>query len=322
MWARYSDGASGTIIDGPVSTVSQAGGGTTTTTTYAAPVTKTFGFDNRTSASGCTKDMTDGWGGSGTSVLSGTGPGTVTFCTPLMSALFPTASTVSVEGPVQVATTMNLNGGAPHDCTLTWALRQGATTLLTNGAGLLFSGGGDHQTPVTYSNLALASTTVPLNQRLQMALTMNAPGGRCNSANVMYGGTTTGVAGKPAPGHVQLRFVTGTTVTINNDWARPNAPTAVTKTTSGSTATIGWTAPAGGNVAFYRIYRDGQLYANRYDTCDVGDVTPGCDDGDGTFSYVDEDTGGTAHTYWVTAVYGTGSPLASTLAESALVAAP
>ena len=321
VYARYSDGATGSIVDGPVSTVGQAGGGSSTTTTYSAPIVKTFGLDNRTSASGCTKDMTDGWAGSGTSVHSGAGPGTITFCTPTMSTLFPTASSVSVQGPVDIATTMELDASGTKRCTLYWTLSQGATTLLTNGAGLSFSGGGDHQTPVNHTNLALSATTAPLNGRLQLALNMNTPGSNCPNANVMYNGTTTGALGNPAPGHVRVRFVTGTTTTVTNTWARPNPPTAVTKAAAGSNTTVSWTGSAGGNVAFYRIYRDGRAYADRYDTCDVGDVTPGCDDNDGTFTYTDESTGGTSHNYWVTAVYGTGSPLASTLAESTQVAA-
>ena len=62
------------------------------------------------------------------------------------------------------------------------------------------------------------------------------------------------------------------------------------------------------------------------DTCDVGDLTSngGCDHGNNTFTYTDQSTGGVSHTYWVTAVYGSGatSPYApATLAESSEVQA-
>ena len=64
------------------------------------------------------------------------------------------------------------------------------------------------------------------------------------------------------------------------------------------TAILEWTAPSGGTpVSFYRIYRDGKLYTNRYDTGNAEETQ----DVDANRS--------SAHTYYITAV-------SSSLAES------
>jgi Tfp pilus assembly protein PilV len=78
--------------------------------------------------------------------------------------------------------------------------------------------------------------------------------------------------------------------------ARPAAPTGLTATANGdNTTTLTWNAPSGTPAAeFYRIYRDGQNYTERLDT--AGDT------GSGTIQFIDPSTGGTTHTYRVTAV--------------------
>ena len=75
------------------------------------------------------------------------------------------------------------------------------------------------------------------------------------------------------------------------------APATPTIAAGGSTSTISWPAVAdpdnGDSVDFYRIYRDGQTLAHRYDVIDaVGDPV----------LWTDTATGGTAHTYYVVAV--------------------
>lgn len=77
---------------------------------------------------------------------------------------------------------------------------------------------------------------------------------------------------------------------------RPAAPTGLVAVANGdNTTTLTWNAPAGAPPAeFYRIYRDGQNYTERFDT--VGDT------GTGTVQFTDPSTGGTTHTYRVTAV--------------------
>jgi hypothetical protein len=84
---------------------------------------------------------------------------------------------------------------------------------------------------------------------------------------------------------------------------KPSAPTNLqgTANADGSKA-LTWTAPSGGNpVAFYRIYRDGVEYTDRYDAT-----------GDTSTSYTDPNPDGLQHSYWVTAV-------STNLAESSYV---
>lgn len=74
----------------------------------------------------------------------------------------------------------------------------------------------------------------------------------------------------------------------------PTAPGALTAAPSSGSVALSWTASSApyGQVAFYRIYRDGQAVANRYDrTANGTDLT-----------YMDTDLGGAAHTYSVSAV--------------------
>jgi hypothetical protein len=84
---------------------------------------------------------------------------------------------------------------------------------------------------------------------------------------------------------------------------RPAAPTGLAGTANADgTTTLTWTAPTGTPAAeFYRIYRDGQNYAQRVDTAGMDGTTP--------IQWTDTDTGGTTHVYRVTAA-------SSVLAES------
>jgi prepilin-type N-terminal cleavage/methylation domain-containing protein len=86
------------------------------------------------------------------------------------------------------------------------------------------------------------------------------------------------------------------TLTVTNTNVAPNPPTNLLASTSNGNTVLAWTKPSpsdtdGDPIDFYRIYRDGQAVANRYDTA------PGIQT-----SYTDTATGGVAHTYWVTAV--------------------
>jgi hypothetical protein len=78
----------------------------------------------------------------------------------------------------------------------------------------------------------------------------------------------------------------------------PYAPTALTATKDSYGNTIlSWSEPSppdpdnGGTIDFYRIYRDGTTYADRYDRTGFGEL-----------SFIDNNPGGAAHTYWVSAV--------------------
>ena len=85
------------------------------------------------------------------------------------------------------------------------------------------------------------------------------------------------------------------TVTQTN--TAPNPPTSLVATLpSGGGATLTWTAaspldPDGGPIAFYRIYRDGQAYVNRFDRT-----------GSGTALTWTDPKGNSSHSYSVTAV--------------------
>lgn len=86
-------------------------------------------------------------------------------------------------------------------------------------------------------------------------------------------------------------------VSVANEAPSPPADLAATTTADGSTV-LSWVAPspadpdAGDSIDSFRIYRDGESFADRYDRTPLGTDT----------SYTDEATGGTTHTYHVTAV--------------------
>ena len=78
----------------------------------------------------------------------------------------------------------------------------------------------------------------------------------------------------------------------------PGSPLTLVRNADG-TVTLKWSAPTGGTaVSFYRIYRDGTNYDDRYDFTANASTT----------TYTDDDAVG-EHSYWVTAV-------SSTLTES------
>ena len=75
----------------------------------------------------------------------------------------------------------------------------------------------------------------------------------------------------------------------------PGAPTGLTASAGANGNTVlTWTRPSGTPTPdFYRIYRDGLNYTNRYDTI--------ADNGTSTVTWTDTNTGGTSHVYRVTA---------------------
>ncbi|MDQ3770201.1 MAG: prepilin-type N-terminal cleavage/methylation domain-containing protein [Actinomycetota bacterium] len=73
----------------------------------------------------------------------------------------------------------------------------------------------------------------------------------------------------------------------------PAAPTGLTATLVDGAVTLNWTRSVSLEVESYRIYRDGQLYADRYDR------VAGTEN-----KYTDPRTDGASHTYWITAVSG------------------
>jgi hypothetical protein len=95
----------------------------------------------------------------------------------------------------------------------------------------------------------------------------------------------------------------------------PPAPTVAVGAVSpqaDGTAIITWTPSSGGTpVSFYRIYRDGTSYSNRYDTVDASSCSAVC-------TYHDFNRS-TAHSYYITAVGGT--TVGADMAESTMVTA-
>lgn len=85
-----------------------------------------------------------------------------------------------------------------------------------------------------------------------------------------------------------------TVLTTNNP---PFAPLTPTLVYGSETATVSWVIPTpqdpdvGDSIDFFRIYRDGQGISNRYDRVSGTTTT-----------YTDTSTGGTSHSYWVSAV--------------------
>ncbi|HVE67270.1 MAG TPA: prepilin-type N-terminal cleavage/methylation domain-containing protein [Solirubrobacteraceae bacterium] len=96
------------------------------------------------------------------------------------------------------------------------------------------------------------------------------------------------------------------TVTATNPAPQPLTTLTRSPGVGATTAvTLEWTVPGGSPApAFYRIYRDGVLYTNRYDRTGTGTDT----------SWTDPRPDGESHTYWVTAV-------SANLAESTAKAA-
>lgn len=79
---------------------------------------------------------------------------------------------------------------------------------------------------------------------------------------------------------------------------QPFPPTNLLGANNGTSTTLTWKVPnpqdpdPGDHIAFYRIYRDGVTYADRYDRTGLGTDT----------TYTDTRTGGMVHTYAITAV--------------------
>jgi Tfp pilus assembly protein PilV len=103
-----------------------------------------------------------------------------------------------------------------------------------------------------------------------------------------------------------LQEGTGTTVTLSGGTPSPPLQIALVSLTAvtqpDNTAIITWTPTVGGTgVSFYRIYRDGSSYTNRYDVLQASSCSTTC-------TYHDTNRS-SSHNYWITAV-------SSTMAES------
>jgi prepilin-type N-terminal cleavage/methylation domain-containing protein len=278
--AVYRD-ASGTLQEGPASTVTVA--------PLTSPITS-FYFKNSSAFTGTNcatadgkKDADDAYAGtaSDSSFSYASGITTVNFCTRSLSS-----SDVMAAGTTKVYAWGTNSGGS--GCTVTASLGLNGLYYFS-GTQTIGQRTGAPGQALTWS-FPTGAYTFTSGDRLNVSF--QAPNGAsCNGAALVFGGNvrrsrldipnsgTGGPSGQPSP-------PTGLSGTANADGSK----------------TLTWTAPAGGNpVAFYRIYRDGVEYTQRYDV--TGDATP---------TYTDPSGDGLTHSYYITAV-------STNLAESSYV---
>jgi prepilin-type N-terminal cleavage/methylation domain-containing protein len=106
------------------------------------------------------------------------------------------------------------------------------------------------------------------------------------------------VAVDRAPSGAEREGARSATQTVTSTNSPPNAPLALTASTVSIGTALSWSAAAiddpdpSDRVGFYRLYRDGVAYGDRYDRTGSGDE----------LTITDDATGGVPHTYRVTAV--------------------
>jgi prepilin-type N-terminal cleavage/methylation domain-containing protein len=277
--AVYRD-ASGVLREGPASTL---------TVVPLAPPLASFYFKNTTAytATNCgtadgKRDADDAYAGAASDSSFGFGGGTTSlnFCTRSL-----TAADSAAAGTTKVYAWGSSTGGG--SCTVT-------ATLRLNAAGSTYSAtqtivGGDTLAPLTWS-FNTAAYTFTTGDRLNVIFS-EGNGASCNATSLQFGGNVRrSRVDLPKPGS-------------GGPVGQPSPPTGLAGTANADgSKTLTWTAPASGNpVAFYRIYRDGVEYTQRYDV--TGDATPSYDDPSGD---------GIQHSYYITAV-------STNLAESSYV---
>ena len=277
--AVYRD-AGGTLREGPASTV---------TVVPLSPPYDSYYFKNTTAftATNCgtadgKRDADDSYAGTASDSSFGFGGGvtSLNFCTRSL-----TAADSAAAGTTKVYIWGTSTGGG--SCTITGHI--GLNSVGSTYTATQTLNGGATLAPLTYS-FNTGAYTFTSGDRLNVTFTM-PNGASCNAVSLQFGGNVrrsridlpTGGAGGPA--------------------GQPSPPTGLSGTANADgSKTLNWTAPAGGNpVAFYRIYRDGVEYTDRYDV--TGDATP---------TYTDPSGDGLTHTYYITAV-------STNLAESSYV---
>jgi prepilin-type N-terminal cleavage/methylation domain-containing protein len=278
--ALYRD-SGGTLREGPASTV---------TVVPLQPPYLSFYFKNTTAFTGslCAtadgkRDADDAYAGtaSDSSFSFAASVRTLEFCTRSLAA-----ADSAVAGTTKVYAWGTNTGGS--SCTLTagLGLNGGGSALSTTAA---LPANSNTATALTWS-FATPAYTFNSGDRLNVLFT-SPNGASCNSTTLLFGGTV-------RRSRVDLPNGTG-----GSPVGVPSPPTGLQGTANGDgSKTLTWTAPSGGNpVAFYRIYRDGVEYTQRYDA--TGDTTP---------SYTDPSGDGLQHSYYITAV-------STNLAESSYV---
>ncbi len=220
------------------------------------------------------KDMLGTYtGGSTDSTQTG---GTLTFCSD------PFSSGDEVQGGGTASAYLS-NSSSSTACTVT-------STLSTDGnsSGAVTSTVSVPKSTTTPAKFTFNFTnnnllTMNTGDELNLKFDMSATG--CSSTTLHYGSTS----------------YPGSFTTAQIPLQSPTTPASLTVTAQpGGTAQLSWPEPTtGAPVSFFRIYRDGHNYGNRYD------FVPESDCNFGTCYYTDGKRGGTTHSYYVTAVGGT-----------------
>lgn len=273
--------ASGTLLEGPASTLNVV---------PLAPPYKSYYFKNTTAFTGTNcgtadgkRDADDGYAGvaSDSTFSFASGTATLNFCTRSL-----TAADAAAAGTTKVYFWATNTGGSNCGGTVTLGLNSGS------GAGSQsFTVPKATSSPIPFTlNFTTLAYTFSSGDRINIFI--NAPNGAsCNSTVVYFGSTAR---------RARLDLPTGSG---GGPVGQPSPPTGLSGTANADgTKTLNWTAPAGGNpVAFYRIYRDGVEYTDRYDAT-----------GDTSTTYTDPVPDTASHSYYITAV-------STNLAESSYV---
>lgn len=182
------------------------------------------------------------------------------------------------------------------NCNALWSLARGASPSST-GTAIARSGLGKSPPSISLqaNKLTPVKLTVPVDLPTattfagsddQLMLGIDVGTSSCGAPVTLYSDSTA------MPARLAVPTLTGS---IGLAISRPAAPTGLTATPNADgTTSLSWSAPAGTPAAdFYRVYRDGNLVTDRFDTAG-GNGTP--------VTWQDTATGGTSHSYRVTAV--------------------
>ena len=277
--------ASGAVAEGPRSTVSVTTSSASRTYYFKQTTANTTDRAREDGTTTCLlsyrmRDMEAGYAGLDPeeSYKRTSSNVTLNFCsTAFAAASSMPAGTTTVRGYVANA--------AGSTCNITATLYKNDSTSLGSTTITVPQQTANTLRTWTFSSLA---TSLAAGDRLNLHLAWQQVKA-CDSTNLYYGGT-----------------VNRSSVTVPSSAAAP-PPDPVTNLSASSpgdgTTALSWSAPTGGStVSFYRIYRDGIDYTRRLDTTGSASDT----------TYIDTDTGGTTHSYYVTAV-------SADLAESTMV---
>lgn len=278
-----------------------APGTTTTTTGGSIPTVYAFttGTANRT---GCMAGSTPGRQDLEPTMPTGPATSGMKSQAVIVGCLPPLPAGVSMSAGTATFAGYWYNPSGNRDCNTSFYLYLNGSTFIASGSMTIpRNNATSKQMPVTFTTNA---QTFAAGDRLSFLVYGGATNTQCSNAGV---GLEYGHAGAPSTLTLPLTGGSSTTTTTTT-LARPGAPTGLTATVKADgTTELTWTAPTGTPaVDFYRIYRDGQNHTDRIDTAGATGTT---------VTWTDTATGGTQHTYRVTAV-------SAQLAESATFAGP